>query len=131
MDEIRNTARAPLLRVLCEGAGATNAGSCEATPPDREMKSFPIPHSPVPVRLRREDRNGNCSIAIARAIPPVSASPDWRGAPGFELTASPPTLAENARMGAPQWERCMQRVGHPPSLLMPGRVGEGVQSKMN
>src|SRR6202453_950732 len=88
MDEIRTAAGAPLLRVLCEGAGATNAGSCEATPPDRERKSFPIPHSPVPVRLRREDRNGN-----------------WAGGPafGFPLPfrkSGCPVLAFCARAGA-------------------------------
>ncbi|MGA8029994.1 MAG: hypothetical protein WB992_22850, partial [Bryobacteraceae bacterium] len=48
---ITNAVGAPFLRVLCEGAGTTNACACEATPPDPETKSQAIPRSLVPARL--------------------------------------------------------------------------------
>jgi len=36
------------------------------------------------------------------------------------LAVGNPTLAQNARMGHPQWERCVHRVGHPPPIYDDG-----------
>ncbi len=56
-------------------AGTTKACGCEATPPDPGTKSRAIPHSAVPARTLRENRNDNCSSATARAFAPVRALP--------------------------------------------------------
>jgi len=66
---VPNTMGAPFLRVLGEGAGTTNASGDGSRPPDLEMKSSSIPHSPSPARPLPEVGNDNCSRAIARAIP--------------------------------------------------------------
>jgi RHS repeat-associated protein len=71
-----NTVGAPFLRVLCEGAGTTDACSCEATPPDPGTKSSPILHSRAPARLRPKDKSDNCSTATVPVRRPSLASPD-------------------------------------------------------
>jgi hypothetical protein len=73
---ITSKAGAPFLRVLCEGAGTTNADNCEATPRDSETKCFPILHSRARGRLHPEDGNDNCSTATVPVRRPNLASPD-------------------------------------------------------
>jgi hypothetical protein len=60
-------------------AGGANACRDGLMPPDPETKSSSNPHSRAPAQLRRRDRNDNCSSAIARATPPVHASPGCDG----------------------------------------------------
>jgi len=60
------------LRVLGEGAGATNACTCEATLPHSETKSSPMPRSPAPVQPLREGRNDNCSTAMLPCVDQAS-----------------------------------------------------------
>jgi hypothetical protein len=71
-----NTAGAPFLRVLCEGAGTTNVPSCEATPPDPGTRSSSSLRSRAPARLRPKDRNDNCSSATPPVRPPSPFSRD-------------------------------------------------------
>jgi len=73
---ISNTVGAPFLRVLCEGAGTTNACSGAATPLDPGKKSSSSLHSPAPGQLRPKDRNDNCSTATAPVRRPSLASLD-------------------------------------------------------
>ncbi len=90
---VSNTVGAPFLRVLCEGAGTTNACSGAATPPDSGTKSLSTLHSHAPGRLHPKDRNDNCSSAIARALPPIPVSPDCDAYTG----ASPRASSSSAR----------------------------------
>jgi hypothetical protein len=61
---------------FCAKGGCHERLRRRSTPLDPETKSRSNQYSRPPARLLREDRSGNCSSTIVRAIPPVVASPD-------------------------------------------------------